>query len=133
MPSVRRGAVAGFTSGTSFGRGGESVGGLSIPATARVAAPNAGAAPADWLDFSKVPAWRAVYTVAALAYLGVFHFSLPGGIATVGRAGGSLPHGHGLAVGLYVASWLVVIDAVRDIVMYAYPEVPAAAALKQTL
>lgn len=133
MPSPRRGAVAGFTSGQSYGRGGETVGGISVPAITRVASPGAGAGPTNWLDFSQVPAWRALYTVGAAAYLGIFHFSLPGGLATVGRAGGSLPHGHGMAVALYFASWLIVIDAARDIIMYAYPNNPAASALKQAL
>ena len=132
MPSARgRGYVAGGVSDQSLGRGGESVGGRTYPATVRTSA-SAGTASA-WLDFSKVPAWRALYTVGAAAYLGVFHFTLPGGLASVGRGGGSLPHGHGLAVGLYVASWLVLIDAARDVAFYAFPNQPAASALKQSV
>lgn len=134
MPATRgRGYVAGATSGPSMGRGGESVGGLSIPSVSRTVAPSVGGGASDWLDFSKVPAWRALYTAGAAAYLGIFHFTLPGGLATVGRGGGGLPHGHGLAVALYVASWLIVIDAARDIVFYAFPNQPAASALKQSV
>lgn len=128
----RVGAVSGFTAPGGFARtGGETVGGVSTPPAYR---PAPGAAPAaGWFDFSQVPAWRMAYVAGALAYLGIFHFTLPGGLATVGRAGGGLPHGHGFAVALYIASWMVLIDAARDVLMYAYPNRPAASALKQSL
>lgn len=133
MAGIRR-PVAGFVAGPTIARGGgETVGGVTVPPVRRQSGQPAGAFASGWLDFRAVPAWRALYVAGALAYLGVFHFSLPGGLATVGRAGGALPHGHGMAVALYFASWLVIIDAVRDIVVYAYPHVPAASALKQSL
>lgn len=134
MPAPRgRGYVAGASSGPSTGRGGESVGGMTIPSVTRNVAPSVGGVGSSWLDFSKVPAWRALYTAGALGYLGIFHFTLPGGLATVGRGGGGLPHGHGFAVAAYIASWLIVIDATRDIVFYAFPNQPAASALKQSV
>ena len=135
MPGLRHAVSTGYTSGQSVGRGvgGESVAGRTIAPTGRTVGSPAGTNPSGWLDFSQVPAWRALYTVGALGYLGVFHFTLPGGLASVGRTGGGLPHGHGLAVALYIASWLVVIDAGRDVLFHSYPSSPAASALKQAV
>lgn len=126
------GVATGFTAPGGFARtGGETVGGISTPPAYRPSP--GGGQPTSFFDFSQVPAWRLTYVAAALAYLGIFHFTLPGGLASVGRTGGGLPHGHGMAVALYIASWLVVIDAARDVLMYAYPNNPAASALKQSL
>lgn len=125
-----RGAIGGYVAPTTTGRGGETVGGISTPPSYRTL-PGAGSA--GWFDFSHVPAWRMAYTIGAAAYLGIFHFSLPGGLATVGRGGGSLPHGHGMAVALYVGSWLIVLNAAADIIAYSFPDQPAAAALHQAL
>ena len=135
MPGLRQAAIVspGITTGPSVGRGGaggKTVGGVSTPPVYRLTSPGAGAGSTGWLDFSGVPAWRMLYVAGALGYLGIFHFTLPGGIATVGRAGGALPHGHGVAVALYFASWMVVITAAKDVVSYAWPRVPAAAALQ---
>jgi hypothetical protein len=118
-----RGGSAGPTGATT-------VGGLTIQPARRVVSGVTGSA---WTSPGSPLMWRALYTAAAAAYVGVFHFSLPGGIATVGRSGGSLPHGHGMAVALYIASWMILIHSARDVVSYAWPHTTPASALHEAL
>jgi hypothetical protein len=110
-----------------------SQGGLTIPPPFRVAAaPGApGTTARGWLDPANPVFWRIVYVGAAGAYLGMFHLSLAG-VLRVGGAGRA-PHGHGLAMGLYFASWMVVVDGVRDVIAYAFPHQTAASVLHEAV
>lgn len=121
--------VPGVVTGQSYGRGG---GGTAIPQPYRQLPPGSGGVK-GFIDLSTPAGWRTLYVAGALAYIGVFHITLPGGIATVGRAGGGLPHGHGLATALYFASWIVVIKAGRDILGFSFPNSTAAKALHGTV
>lgn len=121
--------VPGIVSGQAYGRGG---GGVVYTAPYRQLPAGTG----GWkglIDLSTPAGWRTLYVAGAVAYLGIFHLTLPGGVATVGRVGGGMPHGHGMATALYLASWLIVIDAARDVIAFSFPNVTAAQALHNTV
>lgn len=44
-----------------------------------------------------------------------------------------MPHGHGLAVAAYFASWLIIIFFARDVIGGAYANVPAGKGFRQSL
>lgn len=83
-----------------------------------------------WLDPNSPLFWRLFYVGAAAAYVGMFHLTLPGSVARIGGSGAA-PHGHGLAMGAYFGSWIIIVNFAVDTFAYSFKHRTWASALHE--